>query len=137
MTPKADTPHRCTEPCWTPVPCPTCRRPLPPRGRSLDRLTILDQCCQQARADIAGNPRHLWSSSDAERQYPDLKTRSQEEYDACMAVQTRQRETHTVNTLQSELLDLIKLMPDSQVDEILAFIATLREARALARTETP
>ncbi len=31
--------------------------------------------------------------------------------------------------LQRELLDLIKLMPDSQVDEILSFVATLREAR--------
>jgi len=34
--------------------------------------------------------------------------------------------------LQSELLDLITLMPDSQVDEILAFVATLRDARRRA-----
>ncbi len=103
----------------------------------MDRLTVLDQCCQQARAEIAGNPRHLWSSSDAERQYPDIRTRSQEEYDHCQQVLSHLRPAYRVNPLQSELLDLIKLMPDSQVDEILQFIATLREARALARTETP
>lgn len=34
------------------------------------------------------------------------------------------------NPLQHELLDLIKLMPDSQTDEIMDFIRTLREARA-------
>jgi hypothetical protein len=37
------------------------------------------------------------------------------------------------NPLQSELLDLIKLMPDSQVDEILSFVGTLREAKGLAK----
>jgi hypothetical protein len=35
----------------------------------------------------------------------------------------------TDNALQTELLDLIVLMPDSQVDEILAFVTQLRLAR--------
>ncbi len=35
--------------------------------------------------------------------------------------------------LQNELLDLIRLMPDAQVDELLKFVATLREARGLSR----
>jgi hypothetical protein len=39
--------------------------------------------------------------------------------------------------LQYELLDLIKLMPDSQVDEILSFISTLRDARAIASGFAP
>ena len=101
----------------------------------MGRSDVMDRCCAENRGDPAVNPRHLWSSSDAERQYPDVRTRSQEEFDACVAIQSTQRRIHTVNTLQSELLDLIKLMPDSQVDEILAFITTLREARALARSE--
>lgn len=33
------------------------------------------------------------------------------------------------NPLQSELLDLIVLMPDAQVDDLVAFITKLREAR--------
>lgn len=33
----------------------------------------------------------------------------------------------------SEMLDWVKLMPDSQVDQILAFVKTLREARAMGR----
>jgi hypothetical protein len=37
------------------------------------------------------------------------------------------------NPLQGELFDLITLMPDTQVDEILTYIATLREARARQR----
>lgn len=36
------------------------------------------------------------------------------------------------NPLQAELLDLITLMPDAQVDELLAYVAALRAARGLA-----
>ncbi len=51
--------------------------------------------------------------------------------------QTRGQERTTdeeTRSLTHELLDLIVLMPDSQVDEILTFIATLREARAALPT---
>ena len=34
------------------------------------------------------------------------------------------------NPLQAELCDLLVLMPDSQVDELLAFVAQLRAARS-------
>lgn len=38
-----------------------------------------------------------------------------------------------MNPVTSEVCDLLKLMPDSQVDEILEFVRTLREIRAQQR----
>lgn len=58
-------PERCTEACWTPVPCPECGNPLPPRGRSAPLGSVSD-CCDRHRYDEA-NKRHLWSEHDEER----------------------------------------------------------------------
>jgi hypothetical protein len=38
--------------------------------------------------------------------------------------------------LTSDLLDLVRLMPDHQVDEIITFVITLREARGTGRRVT-
>jgi hypothetical protein len=67
------------------------------------RSTRLDQCCDQARADEALNPRHLWTLSDTERQYPDRMTLAQEEFDACMAVQAQQRPAYPKERLPQSL----------------------------------
>lgn len=66
-------PTRCDEKCWTPVPCPTCGRSLPPRGRSVPLALYVADCCDDARHDSDINPRHLWDSNDEERWrfYPD------------------------------------------------------------------
>jgi len=65
-------PTRCTEACWTALPCPDCARFMNPRGRSapLDMRCLREPC----PADYSRvNPRHLWSADDDERWlfYPD------------------------------------------------------------------
>ena len=60
----------CTERCWTPVPCPTCGSPLPPRGRSVPLEMNPADCCEEARTGPL-NVRHLWSEHDSTRHYTD------------------------------------------------------------------
>lgn len=54
----------CTPACWTPVFCRECRRPLPPRGRSVAAESSAGYCdCK--RQDPS--PQHLWSVHDSDR----------------------------------------------------------------------
>lgn len=65
-------PGRCTEPCWTPLPCPECGRRMVPRGRSAPlEMSCLREPCPGDDPNV--NPRHLWDSTDDERWrfYPD------------------------------------------------------------------
>lgn len=61
--------NSCTEVCWTPVPCPTCGSPLPPRGASTPLETALSDCCAKAQftPGAVRNPRHLWNEHDSNR----------------------------------------------------------------------
>lgn len=65
-------PGRCSEPCWTALPCPQCPRDMNPRGRSapMDMECLNDDCPGR---DMRINPRHLWDANDEERWrfYPD------------------------------------------------------------------
>lgn len=54
----------CVPSCWTPVPCPTCGKDLPPRGRAVPIERILAECCDEARMR-AENSRHLWDEEEA------------------------------------------------------------------------
>jgi hypothetical protein len=54
----------CTPACWTPVPCPTCANPLPPRGRAMPPEMGITDCCDRARMDPAVNPRHMWREDE-------------------------------------------------------------------------
>jgi hypothetical protein len=61
----------CSTICWTPVPCPLCQRPLPPRGRSAPMEMHLNECCVDAQHDGKVNTRHLWNIHDSDRAYSD------------------------------------------------------------------
>lgn len=60
----------CTESCWKPAPCPTCARPMYPRGRDVPLGCYEAECCREARYSAA-NQRHLWSEHDSTRGYSD------------------------------------------------------------------
>lgn len=55
----------CVPSCWTPVPCPTCGKDLPPRGRAVPIEHFLAECCDEARMCAVENPRHLWDEEEA------------------------------------------------------------------------
>lgn len=58
----------CTEPCWTPKPCPDHGDQMTPFGRSAGEYA--HHCCDNySRPDI--NPRHLWHEHDSTRHYTD------------------------------------------------------------------
>lgn len=61
----------CTPACWTPVPCPACGRPLPPRGRSIPLGASPGRCCEEAAGSSRINSRHLWHEHDDDRHYID------------------------------------------------------------------
>jgi hypothetical protein len=61
----------CTPACWTPVLCPTCGSPLPPRARDIPPGYGITDCCDRARTDPKINPRHLWDENDSDRAYFD------------------------------------------------------------------
>ena len=59
----------CFYACWKPTPCPTCKRNMPPRGRSVPGV-LADAYCQCEHAtDSSINPRHLWDEHDSDRNY--------------------------------------------------------------------
>jgi hypothetical protein len=62
----------CEPACWTPAPCPSCGRPLTPRGRDAGLANYGAYCCDEAQRDPAVNKRHLWSETDGARTYTDL-----------------------------------------------------------------
>jgi len=65
-------PSRCTESCWTALPCPDCGNNMNPRGRSAPlEMTCLREPCPADDSRV--NPRHLWDAADDERWrfYPD------------------------------------------------------------------
>jgi len=69
-TQRADSGMTCTPACWTPVPCGTCGRDLPPCGRDVGNLYVAD-CCDNNRMSSRTNPRHLWGEHDSVRHYVD------------------------------------------------------------------
>jgi hypothetical protein len=58
-------PMTCTAKCWTPVPCPECGVPMPPRGRSVP--LPMHVCDHAAVHDSISNLRHLWDEHDSDR----------------------------------------------------------------------
>lgn len=61
---------RCTEKCWTRVPCPTCGCLLVPRGRDGGMAENHGYCCEEVKY-TAHNTAHLWHVHDSTRWYTD------------------------------------------------------------------
>lgn len=61
----------CVYACWSPTMCPTCRRNMAPRGRSVPMEAASGFCQCDHASDPAMNPRHLWNMHDSDRAYTD------------------------------------------------------------------